>query len=57
MATIRKGNRAGEQVRLHQWENNWFSVDYADGTHGIVGPTNLILTASEQVAWRAKPKP
>lgn len=55
MATIRRGKRKGETVRVHQWENDWFSVDYADGRPGIITPTSLELTDDEADAWLARP--
>ena len=43
MATILKGKRKGQKVKLHQWCNDWFSTD--DGA--ILSPTNLELTDQE----------
>lgn len=55
MATILRGKRKGEQARIHQWANDWFSVDHADGTPGIVNPTSLQLDAVESARWRDEP--
>jgi len=55
MATIRRGKRAGEQVLIVCWANDWFSVDYADGTTGIVTPTNLTLDEEEREGWLDHP--
>lgn len=43
MAEILKGKRKGEEVKLHQWCNNWFMLE--DGT--IVSPTSIRLSAKE----------
>ena len=43
MATILKGKRKGQVVKLSQWCNDWFST--MDGA--ILSPTNLELTDQE----------
>lgn len=47
MAKIRRGKHKGETVKLHQWCNNWFSVELKDKIRLIVSPTNLIFTGEE----------
>jgi len=55
MATLRRGRWAGQDIKVVQWANDWFSVDYPSGQTGIVTPTNIILTPDEVIAWSAKP--
>lgn len=43
MARIIKGKRKGETVKLHQWCNDWFTID--DGT--VYSPSSLQLNADE----------
>ncbi len=55
MATLLRGARKGQTVRLHQWANDWFSVDYPDGSPGILTPLAVHLDTDEIAAWRANP--
>lgn len=43
MAKILRGKRKGEDVKIHQFCNDWFSLD--DGT--IINPTSLEFTQDE----------
>lgn len=55
MATVLRGKRRGETVTLHQWANDWFTVDHTDGSPGVVGPTSIQLDEAEVERWRARP--
>lgn len=53
MAEILRGNDKGRQCVLHQWCNDWFTVDIDGGEQGkVVSPTSLRLTADEVDAVR-----
>jgi len=43
MATILRGKRKGEDVKIHQWSNDWFLLK--DCT--TISPTSLRLTPEE----------
>jgi hypothetical protein len=55
MATVLRGKRKGETVTLHQWANDWFTVDHADGSPAVAGPTSIQLDEAEIARWRARP--
>ena len=48
MALIIKGKNKGKEVKLHQWCNDWFSVELEDRAL-IVSPTMLELTPLEML--------
>lgn len=42
--------RQGREFTLHQAANDWLSVDFADGTTGIISPSGVRCSAEE---WEA----
>lgn len=55
MATITRGKYKGRTCQLHQWCNDWFSVEILTGTDRlpkIVSPTSLRLTPREILKLR-----
>jgi len=49
MATILRGKRKGEEVKLHQWCNDWITTEEGD----VVNPLSLQLTPEEAAEVRA----
>ena len=43
VATIIRGKRKGEEVKLAQWCNDWFTTD----TNDVISPLSLQLTPDE----------
>ena len=47
MATILRGKLKGQQAKIIQWCNDWFSCQLLNGQQKIVSPTSLQLTEEE----------
>lgn len=47
MATVLRGKRKGQEGVIHQFCNDWFSIDFLDEKGVIIRPTSLQLTAEE----------
>lgn len=48
MAEITRGKHSGKQATIHQFANDWMSVDIVDGPQGvIVAPTSVRLDTAE----------
>lgn len=55
MATVTRGPYKGKGVQLHQWANDWFSVNGVPPQDSIFNPTSLQLTPAEARSWRMRP--
>ena len=55
MARMLRGNRRGQTCELHQWANDWFTVDFPDRQSVVASPTSLELDDAERERWRDQP--
>ena len=53
MAQLRRGRYVLKLVTVHQWANDWFTIE--EDTTKVIKPTNIALNKEEAKNWRMSP--
>jgi hypothetical protein len=56
VATILRGKRKGQEGTIHQFANDWFTIDFPDDMGVVVNPASLMLSADEVEMVRNAPR-